>query len=133
MENIESSLLADYEERAAEAQQQSINELEALLAPTEQESEHITSEQNLMCHGHRDGADVEVEACDAEELRPVKLLGHYVFPGAKEGSLHKVCVRVLYSDGSRSDYVPVKPFEGSALLQKYLRSKQAQKIHKYAR
>ena len=121
--------MADYEERAAEAQQMAIQELEALLSPITESKAELTSTFD----GGNENDAVEVEPCDAEELQPVKLLGHFVFPGAREGSLHKVCVRVLYSDGSRSDYIPIEPFAGSPLLNKYLKSKQGQKIHKYPR
>ena len=74
---------------------------------------------------------VEVEQEQVVELKVQKILGHFVFPGAKVGSLQKVCVRLLYSDGSRSDYIPSEPLHGSAVLCKYLKSKNGQKIQKY--
>ena len=76
-------------------------------------------------------AGVEVEQAQVVELRIQKSLGYFVFPGAKVGSLQKVCVRVLYLDGSRSDYIPSEPLHGNAILCKYLKSKNGQKIQKY--
>lgn len=78
-----------------------------------------------------DDGGVEVEQEQVVELKIQKILGHFVFPGAKVGSLQKVCIRVLYSDGSRSDYIPSEPLHGSAILCKYLKSKNGQKIQKY--
>ena len=76
---------------------------------------------------------VEVAKEDAVPLDVQKIIAHFVFPGAKQGSLEKVGVRVLYSDGSRSDYIPANPFRfhGATFLQQYLKTKTGQKIQKY--
>jgi hypothetical protein len=76
---------------------------------------------------------VEVAQHEAVELRIQKIIAHFVFPGAKPGSLEKVGVRVLYSDGSRSDYIPAGPFrfQGASFLHTHLKSKNGQRIQKY--
>ena len=79
------------------------------------------------------GDGVEVAHTEAVQLSIQKIIAHFVFPGAKPGSLEKVGVRVLYSDGSRSDYIPAGPFrfQGASFLHKYLKSKNGQRIQKY--
>ena len=79
------------------------------------------------------GKGVEVAHEEAVELSIQKIIAHFVFPGAKPGSLEKVGVRVLYSDGSRSDYIPAGPFrfQGASFLHKYFKSKNGQRIQKY--
>ena len=74
-----------------------------------------------------------MEQSEVVELSIQKILAHFVWPGAKVGSLQKVSVRLLYSDGSRSDYIPSEPLHGSDILAKYLKTKNGQKIQKYAK
>jgi hypothetical protein len=140
--NIEPSLISDYEERQCDAEAEEDEEDMPLslrlltsqppkaVAEPPQAAEPMESAGPLLAETEAEG--VEVEQAQVVELSIQKILAHFVFPGAKVGSLQKVCVRVLYSDGSRSDYIPSEPLHGSAILCKYLKSKNGQKIQKYA-
>ena len=157
--NIEPSLITDYEERQCEAEAEDEEEdmplsLRFLASQPPNAAEPPTAAQPLKAAetpaaaeptetaepietagpslAETEAEGVEVEQAQVVELSIQKILAHFVFPGAKKGSLQKVCVRVLYSDGSRSDYIPSEPLHGSAILCRYLKSKNGQKIKKYA-
>jgi hypothetical protein len=147
-DNIEPSLISDYEERQCDAEAEEDEEDMPLslrlltskppkaVAEPPKAAEPMESAEPMETAGpllaETEAEGVEVEQAQVVELSIQKILAHFVFPGAKVGSLQKVCVRVLYSDGSRSDYIPSEPLHGSAILCKYLKSKNGQKIQKYA-
>ena len=83
---------------------------------------------------HVDDMDPEVLANSEPAPEIVKISGHYVYGGARAGSLHNVYVKVLFADGTSSGrgYVPCEPLEGTDVLRAYLKTKNGQKIAKYS-
>lgn len=77
---------------------------------------------------------------DDEEARPIKIIKHHVYSGAKAGSLYNVYVKVRYEDGlmAGGDCRAMEPaehvcatIEGSAVLAAYCRTERGQAIAKY--
>ena len=102
--NIEASLIADYKERQHEAEEEEMQEAQAGLpvvlrlcgpgCPTT--AEPMETDTQLEDEGEVAGeVGVEVAQHEAVELSIQKIIAHFVFPGAKPGSLEKVGVRVL--------------------------------------
>ena len=61
-----------------------------------------------------------------------KVYDHKVYGGARVGGMYNVYLRVLYSDGTRSNgVIPGEPLVGSAELAAYLRTAKGKKIAKY--
>lgn len=123
VENLEQSLIDDYEERVNEAEAVQAAE-DAAIAREEQEDVTVDVA----------AAGVEVNPADAEPLEVNKILSHHVYAGARAGSLQNVYVRVQYTNGSSSGrgYIPAEPLAGGACMAAYLLTKNGQKNIKYA-
>ena len=124
-ENVETSLIEDYEERAQEAEAEEAEVMAEAEAETEPEPEPEVPTTAA--------EEVVVDAADAQEKTAVKVLSHHVFGGAKRGALHNVYVRVQYSDGTKTKggYIPSEPLAGSDALADYVLTKNGKKIAKY--
>ena len=79
-------------------------------------------------------AEKQVHVDDAlAALGVTKVVRHWVYSGAKPGSLHNVYVSLAFSDGrtTRSAFVPSQPLLGSRVLLAYLDSKDGGRIRRY--
>ena len=68
-----------------------------------------------------EAVEVEVDSGAATPLTVAKITGHHVYGGARAGSLYNIYVRVLYSDGSKSNgMISAEPLAGTDALTAYL-------------
>ena len=87
--------------------------------------------------GDNDDADGDVDDSMQVDVAVSKVLRHYVYRGARAGSLYNVYAKLLFEDGSCSmgGVEPVEPLakseSGREALRAYVKTKKGAKIAKY--
>ena len=65
-------------------------------------------------------------------MRVARISAHRVGRGAQRGSLHHVSLRLIYAEGGTSEgFVKAEPFQGSAALAAYLKTREGQRLSRY--